>query len=163
MDSLERPRGLIRYASENSIANGEPLRYTTRMKFYTGLCALVLCILSVLLMSRKDIDATIMRTPGILYQERGADSLSNLYNIKLINKTVMDHHLYIKLDDGNGKVEVIGKPYISVVKEGQGAGEFFVVLPKTRIHSRKTELRMSLYSDDKLVASMKTNFLGPAN
>jgi cytochrome c oxidase accessory protein FixG len=163
MDSLDRPRGLVRYASENSIANGEPLRYTTRMKFYTGLCALVLCILSVLLMSRKDIDATIMRTAGILYQERGNDSLSNLYNIKLINKTVKDHHLYIKLHDGDGTVEVIGKPYISVMKEGQGAGEFFVVLPKTRVHSRKTELKMDLYSDDKLVATMKTNFLGPAN
>ena len=37
MDKLDRPRGLIRYASENSIANGEPLHYTTRMKFYTGL------------------------------------------------------------------------------------------------------------------------------
>ena len=163
MDSLDRPRGLIRYASENSIANGEPLHYTTRMKFYTGLCAMVLGVLSILLMSRKDIDATIMRTPGMLYQERGADSLSNLYNIKLVNKTVNAQHLYIKLDDGNGKVELIGKPYIAVEKEGQGSGSFFVVLPRTKVHNRKTEIKMDLYSNDKLVASMKTNFLGPAN
>ena len=163
MDSLGRPRGLIRYASENSIARGERLHYTTRMKFYTGLCALVLGVLSILLWSRKDIDATIMRTPGILYQERGRDSLSNLYNIKLINKTVYPQQLYLKLHDGNGKVEVIGKPYIAVEKEGQGSGEFFVVLPKSRIHKRKTEIKMELYSNNKLVASFETNFLGPAN
>ncbi|MBP8067359.1 MAG: cytochrome c oxidase accessory protein CcoG, partial [Pedobacter sp.] len=30
MDKLDKPRGLIRYASENTIANGEPLRYTNR-------------------------------------------------------------------------------------------------------------------------------------
>lgn len=161
MDSLDRPRGLIRYASENSIAKGERLHYTTRMKFYTGLCALVLTVLTFLLLSRKDIDATIMRTPGILYQERGTDSVSNLYNIKLINKTVDPQKLSVKLKDGNGKVEIIGKQFINVEKEGLGAGSFFVVLPKSRIHSRKTELTMDLYSNDKFITTLKTNFLGP--
>jgi cytochrome c oxidase accessory protein FixG len=162
MDKLERPRGLIRYASENSIANGEPLHYTNRMKFYTGLCLLVVGVLSVLLATRKDIDATIMRTPGILYQERGADSISNLYNIKLVNKTVHPQEIVVKLEDGNGKVEIVGKTFIPVEKEGQGAGSFFVVLPKNRIHNRKTEIRMGLYSGDQKITDMKTNFLGPA-
>lgn len=161
MDSLDRPRGLIRYASENSIAKGERLHYTTRMKFYTGLCALVLTVLTFLLLSRKDIDATIMRTPGILYQERGTDSVSNLYNIKMVNKTVEPQKLSVKLKDGNGKVEIIGKPYIDVAKEGLGAGSFFVVLPKSRIHSRKTELKMDLYSNNKFITTLTTNFLGP--
>ena len=163
MDKLDRPRGLIRYASENSIANGEKLHYTTRMKFYTGLCGLVLCLLSVLLITRKDIDATIMRTPGMLYQERGNDSISNLYNIKMINKTIKTEQVFIKLNGGDGTVEVIGKPYITIEKEGQGAGSFFVVLPKTRIHSRKTEIKMDLYSGTEKIVTMKTNFLGPAN
>ena len=131
------------------------------MKFYTGLCALVLCVLSVILITRKDIDATIMRTPGILYQERGKDSISNLYNIKLINKAATPQHLDIRLADGKGKVEIIGKPYIAVEKEGQGSGSFFVVLPNSSIHSRKTEILMELYEGDKKVASLKTNFLGP--
>ncbi len=163
MDKLDRPRGLIRYASENSIANGEKLHYTTRMKFYTGLCALVLCVLSVLLATRKDIDATIMRTPGMLYQERGNDSISNLYNIKMINKTIKTEQVFIKLNGGDGTVEVIGKPYITIEKEGQGAGSFFVVLPKSRIHNRKTEIKMDLYSGTEKIVTMKTNFLGPAN
>lgn len=163
MDKLDRPRGLIRYASENSIANGEPLRYTIRMKLYTGLCALVLCVLTILLLSRKDIDATIMRTPGILYQERGADSISNLYNIKMVNKTIEPAQVVVKLEGGDGKVEIIGKSYIAVEKEGQGAGSFFVVLPKSRVHNRKTEIKLGLYIADKKVVTMKTNFLGPAN
>ena len=163
MDKLDRPRGLIRYASENSIANGEPLHYTTRMKFYTGLCAFVLCVLSVLLATRKDVDATIMRTPGQLYQERGNDSLSNLYNIKMVNKTMKPEEVQVRLEDGEGKVELIGKPYIPVEKEGLGSGSFFVVLPKSKIHSRKTEIKLGLYVGDEKVVTVKTNFLGPAN
>lgn len=164
MDKLDRPRGLIRYASENSIANGAPLHYTTRMKFYTGLCALVLCLLSVLLATRKDLDATIMRTPGQLYQERGADSISNLYNIKMVNKTMKPEQVQVRLEDGDGKVELIGKdPYISVEKEGQGSGSFFLVLPVTRIHERKTAIKLGLYVGEQKIVSLRTNFLGPAN
>src|SRR5690606_1725870 len=86
MTKINRDTGLIRYASENGIANREPLRYTTRMKLYTALLLVLVVILSSLLITRKDVDATIMRTPGMLYQERGTDSISNLYNIKVANK-----------------------------------------------------------------------------
>ena len=161
MVKIDKPKGLIRYASENTIASGEPLHYTTRMKIYTGLCLLVLAILSVILFTRKDIDATIMRTPGQLFQERGTDSISNLYNIKVVNKTVEPVELSIRLKDGRGKIEIIGKQYIPIEKEGQGSGSFFVVLPNTHIKNRKTELVLDLYEGEKKVASMKTNFLGP--
>jgi cytochrome c oxidase accessory protein FixG len=161
MVKIDKPKGLIRYASENTIASGEPLHYTTRMKIYTGLCLLVLAILSVILFTRKDVDATIMRTPGQLFQERGTDSISNLYNIKVVNKTVDPIELSIRLKDGRGKIEIIGKQYIPIEKEGQGSGSFFVVLPNTHIKNRKTELELDLYEGEKKVGSMKTNFLGP--
>lgn len=161
MDKIHKPRGLIRYASENSIATGEPLHYTTRMKIYTGLCLLVLTLLSVLLFTRKDIDVTVMRTPGQLFQERGADSVSNLYNIKVMNKTDKDIPLTIKIVSINGSVQVVGKPYIHVPKEGQGSGSFFLILPKKDIHNRKTELKLALYEGDKKILTETTSFLGP--
>lgn len=161
MDKIHKPRGLIRYASENSIATGEPLRYTTRMKIYTALCLVVLMLLSVLLFTRKDIDVTVMRTPGQLFQERGADSVSNLYNIKVMNKTDKDIPLTIKLVNVNGSVQVVGKPYVHVAKEGQGAGSFFLILPNTAIHNRKTEVKLDLYEGDTKILSETTSFLGP--
>ena len=161
MDKIGKPRGLIRYASENSIANGVPLKYTGRMKLYTGLLGLLLVILGFLLMSRKDVDATVMRAPGMLYQERGADSVSNLFNIKMVNKTTSAIPLSIRVKGGDGTVEVIGKNTIDVKKEGQGAGSFFVVLPKTRIQTRKTTIQLELMQGNQLIAVKETNFLGP--
>ena len=161
MDKLKKPRGLIRYASENSIANGERLHYTTRMKLYTGLCAIVLTLLGILLVTRKDVDATIMRTPGQLFQERGKDSVSNLYNIKAVNKTMKDVALTIKLENANGTIETVGKTFIEVAKEGQGSGSFFVILPKSSIHQRSTSIKLSFFQGDKKITESKTNFLGP--
>lgn len=163
MDKLNKPHGLIRYASENAIANGEPLRYTNRMKVYTALCLLLLTLLTALLLTRKDIDATIIRTAGMLYQERGADSITNLYSVKMINKTSKDVFLQV-LVSGKiaGRIEMIGASLLHVKKEAQGAGTFFIVLPKRVIRNRKTELSISLLEDGKEVGGGKTTFLGPA-
>lgn len=161
MDKINKPRGLVRYASENGIANGEKLRYTGRMKMYTLLLMVLTGLLSFLLITRKDVDSTVMRAPGMLYQEVGKDSISNLYNIKVANKTVREIHLDIRSEDGKARIEVIGGTTVKVKKEGQGAGSFFVILPKNSIHERKTQLLIGIYENGKKLDVIKTNFLGP--
>ncbi|MFN5362924.1 MAG: cytochrome c oxidase accessory protein CcoG [Bacteroidota bacterium] len=161
MGQLNRPKGLIRYASENAIAHSQPLRYTTRMKFYTGLCCLLLLILGLLLFARKDIDVTIIRTAGMLYQERGEDSISNLYNVKLINKTTREEKIKIALDGRAGRIQMIGKEEVTIPAEGQAAASFFVVLPLDEIHQRKTNVKLSIGQGREVVAKPSTSFLGP--
>jgi len=164
MEKINQPLGLIRYASENGIENREPLRFTGRMKLYTVLLTGLLVILGFLLSTRKDIDATVMRTPGMLYQQRSADSVSNLYNIKVANKTIYRVPLQLKLEGIDGRIEIIGEHNaISVKEEGQGAGTFFVVLPVNSIHARKQPVRIALYNGNEKVDVIATNFLGPVS
>lgn len=161
MDATGRERGLIRYASENNIANGTKQRYTGRMKFYTVLLVVLAGLLSFLLMTRKNVDGTIVRAAGMLYQERGADSISNLYTIKVINKTIKDVPLTLKLENAAGRIVEAEGQSIQVKKEGQGKGSFFIILPKTAISKRKTNLKIGLYEDDQLITVLQTNFMGP--
>lgn len=161
MKRINRKPGLIRYASEDSISRGTRFQFSSRMKVYTVLCTLLLSALSVALITREDIGVTVMRVPGILYQERGADSVSNLYNIKMVNKTTHPIALSILVERNKGRVEIVGRSYIPVEKEGQGSGSFFVVLPKTVLQKRKTAIRLLLYNGDKRLAAVKTSFLGP--
>ena len=163
MEAIHKPKGLIRYASENGIAEGKKLRYTGRMKFYTLLLILLAGLLSFLLISRKDVGGTIVRAPGMLYQERGEDSLSNLYTIKIVNKTIHDIPLTLKLEEAPGRIlETEGKN-ILVRSEEQGKGSFFIILPRNFISKRKTSLRVGLYEGDKKITTLSTNFMGPFN
>lgn len=160
MEHVGFKKGLIRYASENGIANHEKLHYTRRMKMYTALLILLTGLLTLLLVTQKDVKATVMRTPGLLYQEKGEDSVSNLYNIKVVNKTINKIPLTVKMEKGNGKVVMVGD-VIHVQSEGQGAGSFFVILSKNSIHERKTNLILGLYQGNRKIDVMKTSFLGP--
>jgi cytochrome c oxidase accessory protein FixG len=163
MEKTGRLKGLIRYASENGISEGKPLKYTTRMRMYSLLSVLLLGILTFLLISRKDVDVTIMRTPGMLYQERGTDSVSNLYNIKVVNKTIKAVPLTLTLEGVTGKLDIVGSKTINVKEEGQGTGSFFIVLPGKNIAERKTRLQVGIYEGNEKIDVIKTNFLGPVN
>ncbi len=164
MVAIHKPEGLIRYASETGIQEGKKLRYTGRMKFYTVLLILLSGILTLLLLSRKDIDGTIVRTKGMVYQERGTDSLSNLFNISVINKTIKNIPVTLKLE-GNafnaGKIELVGASDIHLMQEDQASGSFFVVLPRSFVKSRKLKLNIGLYDGDKKITTLTTNFAGP--
>ena len=160
MDAVGQARGLIRYASENGIADSKKLRYTGRMKFYSVVLIILAGLLTFLLATRKNVDGTIVRAAGMLYQERGEDSLSNLYTIKVINKTLHDVPLTLRLENAPGRIiEAEGKS-IDVKKEGQGRGSFFIVLPKTFIRKRKVDLQVGLYEGDKKITVATTTFMG---
>lgn len=161
MEAVGRPKGLIRYASEAGIAEGKKLTYTSRMKFYTFLLLMLAAVLAGLLISRKDVDGTILRAGGMLYQERGTDSISNLYTIKTINKTVKDLNLVLKLENMAGSIQNVGGENIITKREGQGQHSFFIVLPRNGISKRKSELKIALYDGETKITSLKTNFMGP--
>ncbi|HLP13584.1 MAG TPA: cytochrome c oxidase accessory protein CcoG [Flavobacteriales bacterium] len=160
MEKTGRKKGLIRYASENGIAKGEKLRITTRIVAYTGVLLLLIGILTVLLVTRKDVDATILRTPGMLFQKQENKMISNLYNIKLINKTQETVPITLKLESGKGHIQMVGKN-ITVKKESKGESSFFIFLPEETITNRKTTLYVGVYSGNTKLETVKTTFLGP--
>ncbi len=160
MDATGMERGLIRYASENGIAENKKLRYTGRMKFYTIVLIVLACLLSFLLATRKNVDGTIVRAPGILYQERGEDSLSNLYTIKVINKTLNSIPVTLRLENAPGRIIEAEGHSIEVKKEAQATGSFFIVLPKSYLHQRKLPVRIGLYQGNTQIATAETTFMG---
>ncbi len=160
MEKTHRPTGLIRYASENNIANKEPLRFTTRIKAYSVVLGLLIGILVYLLASRTDVDATILRAGGQLFQEQPGDKISNLYTVRVLNKTKNTIPLTFKIESGDAEIQMVGKPLV-VEREGKAETEFFVILDKNKIHSRKSKISIGVYSGDKKIQTVSTNFLGP--
>jgi hypothetical protein len=127
---------------------------------YSGVLLTLLSLLVVLILTRKDIDATILRTPGLLYQQQENNMVSNLYNIKLINKTQGDAPITLRLESAEGKIKMVGKDMV-VKKESKAETSFFIILPKESITKRKTNLYIGVYSKGKKVETVKTSFLGP--
>ena len=161
MESVGLEKGLIRYDSENGIKNKVKLAFTNRMKAYSAVLLVLIGIETTLLVTRSDFDATILRAKGMLYQEQPNNQLSNLFTIKLVNKTREELPVDLKVENFKDyKVQLVGKD-IRVKPEGITNGEFFVYLNKSDLKERKVKLEIGVYSNGKKIKTVKTNFLGP--
>lgn len=161
MTSINKPTGLVRYASENSITNGVKLKFTTRIKAYTAVLSLLLSLLVFLLVSRTDLDARLMRTAGMTYTTLPDGRVSNLYNLKLTNKTHKDIPFTLKLENLNGEIEYVGSVSMVVKKEDYSHLQFFIKLNSKDLKGWKTELKLGMYENNVKIKTITANFIGP--
>ncbi len=161
MTSIKKPTGLVRYASENSIVKGVQLKFTTRIKAYTSVLALLLSLLVFLLISRNDLDARLMRTAGMTYTSLPDGRISNLYNLKLANKTHKDIAYSLKLENMKGEIEIVGNTSAIVKKEDYAHLQFFVKLNRDEVKSWKTALKIGMYENNKKIKIIEASFIGP--
>jgi cytochrome c oxidase accessory protein FixG len=161
MDSVGLPKGLIRYASEVEIEKKARFKFTPRMKGYSAVLFILTGILIGLLFLRTDVEASIYRLPGQLFQHKG-ENISNVYTFKIINKTNTDFdNIHFKLVDVKGILKVVGKQAFKVPKQGMSGGTLFVEINQNLLDSDKTKLKIEVYNDDEKIETSTTNFLSP--
>ncbi|WP_421877650.1 cytochrome c oxidase accessory protein CcoG [Marinoscillum sp.] len=161
MDRIGKPRGLVRYASEENIADGKAWRFTGRMKGYTAVLVVLVGVLATLLTLRSDVETTILRTPGMMYQERPDGTITNLYQLKMVNKTTEDLPIELKLEESEGSLEMVGDNLL-LQKQGLGEGAFFIVMDPDNLEKMSTDIEIGVYSSGELIETVNTRFLGPA-
>ncbi len=161
MTSIERPRGLIRYASENSITKGVRLKINTRIKAYIGVLMLLISLLAFLIVSRTDLDVRLMRTAGMTYNTLPDGRITNLFNLKLANKTHKDIDFVLKLENVPGEIELVGSGKLTVKKEAYTNLQFFLKLKKENITGWKTMVKMGVYENGKKIKNIEAKFIGP--
>ncbi|GAB3821551.1 cytochrome c oxidase accessory protein CcoG [Pontibacter rugosus] len=163
MRMIDKPEGLIRYESEEGIAEGKKWKFfTSRVMGYTAVLAVMLTALTTLLLTRDEAEATILRTPGQLYQKTEQGHIKNLYNISVINKTNHDMPLTLKLLGKEGTIKVIGSDLI-LPAQGIAEGVFFTEIAKEQLTSMNSEIEIGVYHGEELITTTDTKFLGPAN
>jgi len=181
MERIDKPKGLIRYASYNGIVNKVKFHFTPRIIAYSTILTLMLLLVSFLLYNRGDVEATLLRTPGTLFQMVDSTTVSNLYNLQLVNKTKDELPVTVKVVwPENAKLRIVGKNTanadgsaaeasaaasneVSFNLNTQGTTEnvMFIDLPKSSLSGRNTPVKVEIYSNNQKIEALKSNFIGP--
>ena len=112
------------------------------------------------LFTRPVIETTILRTPGLLYQENPGGIISNVYNIKIVNKTHEKIPLEIRLISHTGEIKMAGSK-MEISDQDRFESAFILYLDEGLLSSDKTEVEFGIYSNNELIESYKTTFIGP--
>ena len=163
MESINLPKGLIRYASEDEIEKKEKFKLTARMKGYLAVLVILTGVLSGMLLLRNDVEANVLRLPGQLYEHKEGSIISNVFTYKLVNKTNEDiEHISFKLRKYNGTIKLVStKDNIVVPKQGFAEGTLFIEIDKKDLPGDKNKLMIEVYSNNELIETTTVNFLGP--
>ncbi|KIO76391.1 cytochrome C oxidase [Pedobacter lusitanus] len=163
MEKINRPLRLIGFKSEDEIATKKPFQLNKRIYGYSVVLLILMTVLTYLLVSRSDVETTILRASGTLYQLRDKDkTVSNLYNSELMNKTTRPVQFEIIPDHRDAKIQYIQKE--KIVQPGETVKlTFFVIFPQKSIQKYKTAIGFKLMSGSKVAGQFKTTFIAPAN
>ncbi len=160
MKRINKPSDLIRYESEKGIQQGQEAVFNARTIAYSFVLTVLLMVIAILFTLRTDVEATIVRAPGTLFQEYGPDKYANIYKIQLVNKTRNTLPIDMKINSEMGEVVLLGRPII--VEAGKvSETDFMVVISKDKLHSSSNKIEIGLYSNKKLITEYTTNFVGP--
>ena len=162
MAKIEKPKGLIRYTSDNAIRDGVAKIFTPRVAGYSVVLVALVSLLSFFIATRSDIETTILRVPGMLYQKTDDGKISNLYNVQFVNKTFEPVSLDLRIEGIPGSsIEKIGGGEINVAGGVMFEGVFIIKIPKEKIVKPSSEIELGLYSGEIKVEELETKFLGP--
>ena len=161
MDKVGFAPGLIRYTSENAIVNKTNKLITPRVIAYIVILILVWSGLGFMLTSRNDTQTTLFRAPGSQYIDNKDGTISNLYTFKIFNKTNHVVKPVIHLDSPKGKLVFAGTPDLTLDGAGMSQGTVFIIIPKSELTSRKTDLKLSVYKGEQKLESFETTFMAP--
>jgi cytochrome c oxidase accessory protein FixG len=163
MEKVGLPTGLIRYASLNSVEKKLPFRFTARMGLYLTVLGALVALFLVLVFTRSEVQSMFLRAPGALFQQTADGKISNLYTLKIVNKTSRDLPIDLRLENAAGDLKVMGNGRFVLPRENLAQTSVLIAIDPLQLKSPKTKLRVGVYSGNKRLETLTTVFVGPRN
>ncbi|TNE78473.1 MAG: cytochrome c oxidase accessory protein CcoG [Bacteroidetes bacterium] len=161
MVKIDRPTGLIRYDSMEGIEQGRKWKLSGRAIAFSGVLVLLLGILTYFMVSRDDVQAMVVRTPGATYQFQGSDTVSNLYNVAFINKTFDEQEISIRVEDPKASMMVIGDQAFITPGGEQVKGTLMLKYPVSAITRNRFKIPLAIYRNGEKFETIEAGFVAP--
>jgi hypothetical protein len=106
------------------------------------------------------VDATLFRAPGSLFQTTPEGKISNLYLLKLTNKTQREVPVELRLLDIEGALNVLGGQ-LHLPAGKQTEASVLIEIAPGKLQSGSTAIQVGVFSGTRELDRLKTGFIGP--
>jgi cytochrome c oxidase accessory protein FixG len=163
MLKIGKPKGLIRYASYNSIKDGISKIITGKVIAYSLVLVALMAILGAALITRSDVETTVLKVPGTLYQ-REPGFITNLYNIEFVNKTFDEMAIEIKVESpAAAQIHKVDGKAIVIPSEGFTKSVYFIRIPEEAVTNARTVVKLGIYHNGNRLETVNAKFIGPVS
>lgn len=161
MDKLGRPRGLIRYASQNQLEGEKPKWIRPRTIVYSLFLVAAATAFVTLLATRKTADVVVLRAKASPYTVDDAGMVRNRIRVKIQNRDTVGRDYTMALEGIEGATIVTAQnPLHVAVGEMETAG-LFVNAPRGVFQNGSCEVTIRVTDGAGFDARQKYRLLGP--
>lgn len=157
MSKINRAPNLIGFYNQDFIKSQKPFQIGLKVYGYAAVLLAVLLVFSSLVYKRQEVETTVLRASGIMYQLNDDGTVSNLYNAELINKTNKDIRFSFRTTDSSDRIRFIQAPPI-LPKEGTIHLTFFLIKKQSDLSHYKSDVMFEVIAGDKVVSTASTSF-----
>lgn len=163
MDKLNKPRGLVRYTTENILEEHKPYHWLRpRLVGYSAFFVAVFILFVYALAIRVPLTVEALRDRSSMYRENSEGMIENVYTLRILNKGQVPHTYTVAVESEAG-ITLLPVSNVEVQP-----GELYS-LPVTlqanpaELHKTKYEVEFKVKAVDvaDISKETKTSFLGP--
>ncbi|WP_455207600.1 cytochrome c oxidase accessory protein CcoG [Kaarinaea lacus] len=165
MDKINRPRGLIRYASLDEIEGKPVVSLIKRPRVIVYVSIMLLSIAGIIygLATLGSLELKVLHERQPLFVMQSNGSVQNKYELKLLNKTEQDMHINISVS-GHPDLESTGTDQTLAVPHGKvTAHTIFLRIPGEKLQAERISVTIRAEDMDKpeFFTEYESMFFGP--
>ncbi len=157
MVKINKPKKLIGFYNHDFIETRKAFKLGIKGYSYAALLVVLLIVFSSLIYKREDVETTVLRASGTMFQKRPDGSIANLYNAELVNKTNKDIKFVFKSANPADKIEFIQADTV-LLKESVAHLTFFLIKKQATISEFKTKVIFNVETEGKVISKSSTTF-----
>lgn len=161
MVKINKPKGLIRFDSEEGVEEKKKSLINPRMLAYTVVLLILMGAMGFLLKARTDIDIKINRVAGSMYQVQEDGTVRNMYQIDILNKTFHDIPMHFELEQVDGKLFFPAGTPDTLKSQAKKEAYLMIDIHKDQLKKHGDKIVIIVKSNDEEVDRVTTKFAAP--
>ena len=161
MTKLDKPRGLIRYSSQEVLQTGKQKILRPRVLIYPLILVVVFGLLGVALAEKESSDLTILRGLGSPFMQLPSGEISNQIRVKIVNRTGGSRDYLIELVDPGSMKLVAPQNPVPLENKRTETATVFVITGRDAFVDGKREVSFRITDGAGFEKEMPYLLLGP--
>jgi cytochrome c oxidase accessory protein FixG len=162
MTQVGKPKGLIRYASRDTLAGLPRKLLRPRVVLYPMAFVIFFGGFLLALGTKSAADITVLRSGSVPFTVEADGSVANQVRVKIANRSRKDHLYTITVIGADGGRVIAPENPLPVEAGTQQTTSVFIVLPRTAFQGGQHNVTIRITDTDDFKGDFPFNLLGPS-
>jgi cytochrome c oxidase accessory protein FixG len=162
MTALHKPKGLIRYASQEELAGNPGTLWRPRVVLYSAALAVVLGTLALTLGTRAEAEIIILRSSSEPYRVEADGRVANQLRVKIVNRSNSAHDYAVQVDGLAGGTVIAPELPLRIEPGAQRTTSLFLLADPDLFDDGRHNITLRVTDGAGFTETLPFTVLGPA-